>query len=213
MRGFAILILALLVACSGNQKKEDKQAQTEAPPRPAVEKKVEYARTETGNPVVEFQTTMGNFAVEVFEKDCPVHAANFLKLVEEEYYDDNIFHRVASNFIIQTGDPTGTGKGTPGYMLEQEKKPFLYKNKRSYIAMAQTSDGQINGSQFYILVKDSPHLDDAFPCFARVISGMDIADAISKVKTEKERPLEDVRIITAELKPVETVEVQEQKDK
>jgi cyclophilin family peptidyl-prolyl cis-trans isomerase len=201
MRKYVLIFLALFVACSGQEKKEDKTEQAKIMPKPAVEKKVEYARTEAGNPIVQVKTTMGDFEIEVFADSCPVHGNNFLQLVEDEYYDDNIFHRVIPNFMIQTGDPTGTGGGNPGYSLEPE--PVKYKNKRSYIAMAQSAK-EINGSQFYILVADSPHLDDKFPCFARVISGMDVVDAISKVKTKNERPVVPVKIITARPKPVET---------
>jgi cyclophilin family peptidyl-prolyl cis-trans isomerase len=201
MRKLAIIFLALLVACSGQQKKEDETKKSEAMPKQKQEAAKEYALTKDGNPIVTFKTTMGDFDVEVFADSCPIHGANFLRLVDGEVYDDNIFHRVIPDFMIQTGDPTGTGRGDPGYWLEQEAKPFKYKNLRSYIAMAQTGDGRINGSQFYILVKDSPHLDNKFPCFARVISGMDVVDKISKVKTDKnDRPVEDVRIISARRK-------------
>jgi len=200
MRKYVVMLLALFVACSGQEKKEDKTEQAQIKPKAAVETKVEYARTEAGNPIVQLKTTMGDFEVEVFADSCPIHAKNFLSLVEEEIYDDNIFHRVIPNFMIQTGDPTGSGGGGPGYMLDPE--PIKYKNKRSYIAMAQSQQG-INGSQFYILVADSPHLDDKFPCFAKVISGMDVVDAISKVKTKNEKPVETVKIITAKPKPAE----------
>lgn len=200
MRKYVVMLLALFVACSGQEKKEDKTEQTQIKPKAAVEKKVEYARTEAGNPIVQVKTTMGDFDIEVFEKDCPIHAKNFLQLVEGEIYDNVIFHRVIANFMIQTGDPTGTGGGGPGYMLDPE--PVKNQNKRSYIAMAQSPQG-VNGSQFYILVADSPHLDNQFPCFARVISGMDVVDAISKVKTKADRPVETVKIITARPKPAE----------
>lgn len=198
MRKFALISLALLVACSGQQKKEEAE-KTEQMPTLKKEAPVEYARTEAGNPIVLFKTTMGDFEVEVFEQECPLHAENFLKLVEADIYDDNIFHRVVADFMIQTGDPTGTGGGGPGYELDPE--PVKYKNVRGNIAMAQSPQG-INGSQFYILVADSPHLDNKFPCFARVISGMDVVDSISKVKVEGERPVEDVKIIEAVPKPM-----------
>jgi peptidylprolyl isomerase len=204
MRNLAFVLLALVVACSGQQKKEGEAEKTQETPKMTQEKQVEYAETEAGNPIVAFHTTMGDFDVEVFAEDVPIHSANFLKLVKAEYYDDNIFHRVIADFMIQTGDPTGTGGGGPGYWLEQDKEPFKYKNKRSYIAMAQTPEGQINGSQFYILVADADYLDDRFPCFGKVIAGMDVVDAISKVKTDKDdRPIEEVRILTAKMKPVE----------
>jgi len=201
MRKYVVMLLALFVACSGQEKKEDKTGQTQIIPKPAVEEKVEYARTEAGNPIVQVKTTMGDFEIEVFETDCPIHAKNFLQLVEGDFYNNIIFHRVIAKFMIQTGDPTGTGGHGPGYLLDPE--PIKYQNKRSYIAMAQSPQG-VNGSQFYILVADSPHLDNQFPCFAKVISGMDVVDAISKVKTEADRPVETMKIITAKPKPSET---------
>lgn len=202
MKKYAIMLLAVLIACSGQKKKDEQAAQQMTTPKQATEKTVEYARTEAGNPIVKFQTSMGNFEVEVFETECPIHAKNFLRLVENDFYNDVIFHRVIANFMIQTGDPTGTGRGGPGYMLAPE--PVKYKNLRSYIAMAQSPNG-VNGSQFYILVKDSPHLDNQFACFARVISGMDIVDAISRVKTdENDRPIEPVKIIVAKPKAPES---------
>ena len=208
MRKLAVMLLALIVACSGQQSKEEKAEGNKDVPKMKMEEKVEYARTEAGNPIVVLKTSMGDIEVEVFEKDCPIHAANFLKLVEADYYDDNIFHRVIPNFMIQTGDPTGTGGGNPGYRLENE--PLVHKNIRGNIAMAQSGQG-INGSQFYIVIKDQPHLDgptpplnQPFPCFARVLSGMDVVDKISKVKTgEGDRPVEEIKIIEAMPKPVE----------
>ncbi|MCD6161140.1 MAG: peptidylprolyl isomerase [candidate division Zixibacteria bacterium] len=157
------------------------------------------------------KTTMGDIEIEVFEKDCPIHAKNFLKLVENEYYDDLTFHRIAKDFVIQGGDPTGTGGGGPGYRLDMEEKvevgkkgkktkQFKYKNKRSYLAMAQSAQG-VNGSQFYILVNDAPHLDAKFPCFAKVIKGMDVVDAINKVKTQNSKPVEPVKMLEVKPKP------------
>ncbi len=196
MRKFAVVLLAFMVACSGQQKKEGEVEESKITPKPAEEKVVEYALTEAGNPIVLMKTSMGDIEIEVFVKDCPIHAKNFLKLVENEYYDDLTFHRIAKDFVIQGGDPTGTGGGGPGYKLEQEQKPFKYKNKRSYLAMAQSAQG-INGSQFYILINDASHLDAKFPCFAKVIKGMDVVDAINKVKTKNEKPVEPVKIIEA----------------
>ena len=197
MRKLAVIMLAGLIVFACDKKEEQKAEQTKTL-KPAVEEKVEYALTEAGNPIVMMKTSMGDIEIEVFADSCPIHAKNFLKLVESEIYDDNIFHRVIANFMIQTGDPTGTGGGGPGYILKPE--PVKYNNKRSYLAMAQSPQG-VNGSQFYILVNDSPHLDNKFPCFAKVIKGMDVVDAISKVTTKKNRPVETVKIIEAHPKP------------
>jgi len=201
MRNLLVLLLTLVLACSGQQQKQEAK-QTEQTIQPPAQEKVEYATTEAGNPIVLIKTSMGDVEIEVLKNDTPIHASNFLRLVENDYYDGVIFHRVIADFMIQTGDPTGTGGGGPGYNLAPEPKPFKYENRRSYLAMAQSADGTINGSQFYILVKDSPHLNDKFPCFARVITGMEVVDAISKVKTDgSDRPIEPVTIIEAKPKP------------
>jgi len=200
MKKYMILFLAVLVAFACSQKKEEKTEETKITPKSAVEKVVEYARTEAGNPIVLMKTNMGDLEIEVFENDCPIHAKNFLKLVENEYYDGVIFHRVAKDFVVQGGDPTGSGGGGPGYRLEQEVKPFKYKNKRSYIAMAQSPQG-VNGSQFYILVNDAAHLDDKFPCFAKVIKGMDVVDKMNEVKTQKSKPIEPIKMLEVKPKP------------
>jgi len=200
MKRYMILFLAVLVAFACSQKKEEKTEETKITPKSAVEKAVEYARTEAGNPIVLMKTNMGDLEIEVFENDCPIHAKNFLKLVENEYYDGVIFHRVAKDFVVQGGDPTGSGGGGPGYRLEQEVKPFKYKNKRSYIAMAQSPQG-VNGSQFYILVNDAAHLDDKFPCFAKVIKGMDVVDKMNEVKTQKSKPIEPIKMLEVKPKP------------
>lgn len=200
MKKYTVLLLAVLVAFACSQKKEEKAEETKAVPKAAVEEPVEYARTEAGNPIVLMKTNMGDLEIEVFENECPIHAKNFLKLLENEYYDDVIFHRVSKDFVVQGGDPTGSGGGGPGYRLDQEGKPFKYKNKRSYLAMAQSPQG-VNGSQFYILVNDATHLDDRFPCFAKVIKGIDVVDKMNEVKTVKDRPIEPVKMLEVRPKP------------
>lgn len=211
MKKFAVILLALVFVFACQEKAEKKTEAAKETPKPAVEQKVEYVRTDAGNPIVLMKTTMGDIEIEVFEKDSPIHAQNFLKLVENEYYDDLTFHRISKDFVIQGGDPTGTGGGGPGYRLDMEEKvevgkkgkttkQFKYKNKRSYLAMAQSPQG-VNGSQFYFLVNDAPHLDAKFPCFAKVIKGMDVVDAMNKVKTKDDKPVEPVKMLEVTPKP------------
>jgi len=141
------------------------------------------------------QTTMGNITIELFD-DMPVTAGNFVKLVREGFYDGVIFHRVISDFMIQGGDPTGTGRGGPGYMITDEFTAHN-KNDRGTIAMANGGPNT-GGSQFFINLVDNNYLDLKHPVFGRVVGGMNVVDAIGSVQTgSNDRPLTDVKIIRA----------------
>ena len=138
-------------------------------------------------------TNRGAIEVELFDEDAPKTVANFTKLAGEGFYDGVIFHRVIPDFMIQGGDPTGTGSGGPGYQFEDEFNENLVE--RGALAMANAGPNT-NGSQFFIVTADAcPWLDGKHTVFGRVISGMEIVDAIEKVETgSNDRPLEDVRI-------------------
>ncbi|MEM0157897.1 MAG: peptidylprolyl isomerase [Thermoplasmataceae archaeon] len=143
------------------------------------------------------QTNMGDVKLELYD-DMPVTAGNFKKLVEKGFYDGVTFHRVIAGFMIQGGDPTGTGMGGPGYTIRDEfnKK---YRNSRGTISMANAGPNT-GGSQFFINVVDNHYLDGKHPVFGRVIDGMEVVDAISKVKTDRnDRPLSPVFIKAAKL--------------
>ncbi|MFH1510631.1 MAG: peptidylprolyl isomerase [Candidatus Woesearchaeota archaeon] len=137
------------------------------------------------------ETTMGNITIELFDTTMPVTAGNFKKLVEQGFYNGIIFHRVIPNFMIQGGDPTGTGTGGPGYEIRDEFTDSN-RNDRGTISMANAGPNT-GGSQFFINIKNNNYLDAKHPVFAKVISGMEVADAISKVKTgANDKPAEDV---------------------
>ena len=143
------------------------------------------------------ETTMGNVKIELFD-DMPVTAGNFRKLVEKGFYNGVIFHRVIPGFMIQGGDPTGTGMGGPGYTIKDEfnKK---YGNSRGTISMANAGPNT-GGSQFFINVVDNHYLDGKHPVFGRVTEGMDVVDSISNVKRDRnDRPLSQVAIKTAKV--------------
>lgn len=144
---------------------------------------------------VTLETTKGNIVIELRE-DMPVTTGNFEKLVKEGFYDGVIFHRVIDGFMIQGGDPTGTGSGGPGYEIKDE---FVgdNRNDRGTISMAN-SGPNTGGSQFFINLIDNNFLDDKHPVFGKVVEGMDIVDAIGKVSTGPgDRPVEEVKIIKA----------------
>lgn len=139
------------------------------------------------------KTNKGDMTIELFEKEMPVTAGNFRKLVEKGFYDGVIFHRIIPDFMIQGGDPTGTGMGGPGYSIKDE---FTKNNRndRGTISMANAGPNT-GGSQFFINLVNNNYLDKKHPVFGKVVSGMEIVDAISKVKTNsQDRPVTDIVI-------------------
>jgi len=155
-------------------------------------------REKMENQKVLLQTNIGDITLEIYNKDMPITAGNFEKLVKQGYYDDVIFHRVIDGFMIQGGDPTGTGMGDPGYKIKDEFTNDN-KNNRGTISMANAGPNT-GGSQFFINLVNNNFLDDKHPVFGKVISGMDVVDKISKVETDvNNKPLEEVKIIKAKI--------------
>jgi len=141
---------------------------------------------------------MGTISVELFDDDAPKTVANFKKLAGDGFYNGVIFHRVIPDFMVQGGDPTGTGSGGPGYMFEDEFND--QKVERGALAMANAGPNT-NGSQFFIVTADScPWLDGKHTVFGRVTDGMDVVDAMSDVDRDAhDKPREDVAIERVEL--------------
>ena len=141
------------------------------------------------------ETNMGDITIKLYD-DMPITTGNFRELVEKGFYDGVIFHRVIDGFMIQGGDPTGTGRGGPGYTIKDE---FTDHNRNSHGTISMANAGpNTGGSQFFISLGDNNHLDKMHPVFGKVVDGMDVMDAIGKVKTGPgDRPLEDVVIIKA----------------
>jgi cyclophilin family peptidyl-prolyl cis-trans isomerase len=143
-------------------------------------------------------TNHGAVGVELFDEDAPKTVENFVELARKGFYDGVIFHRVIPDFMIQGGDPTGTGSGGPGYTFEDELNE--HKVVRGALAMANAGPNT-NGSQFFIVTTESaPWLDGKHTVFGRVTSGMDVVDEISELSTDsRDRPREDVVIERAEV--------------
>ena len=143
-------------------------------------------------------TNHGAIEVELFDEDAPKTVENFRKLAADGFYDGVVFHRVIPDFMIQGGDPTGTGSGGPGYQFEDEANDN--KVARGALAMANAGPNT-NGSQFFIVTTEAaPWLDGKHTVFGRVTSGMDVVDAISEVGTGPgDRPREDVVMERVEL--------------
>lgn len=147
-----------------------------------------------------FETSMGNFEIELFVKQCPETVWNFVNLAEGRqecqkegpFYDGLIFHRVIDRFMIQGGCPDGTGMGSPGYRFGDEFRADLKHESEGILSMANAGPGT-NGSQFFITLVPTPHLDGNHTVFGKVIEGMDIVQKIGKVETGMhDRPEEPV---------------------
>ncbi len=159
----------------------------------------------SGPTKVKLETTKGDIIIELSE-NMPITTGNFEKLVKQGFYNGIIFHRVIPNFMIQGGDPTGTGTGGPGYTIKDE---FVEgsSNLRGTISMANTGQPNSGGSQFFInlvnntnLDWDKPPVQSKHPAFGKVTEGMDVVDAIGKSKTNAmDRPVEEVKIIKAKV--------------
>ena len=145
--------------------------------------------------IARLETNMGTIRIDL-AADLPTTAGNFETLVQKGYYNGVIFHRVINGFMIQGGDPTGTGRGGPGYAIKDEFPPGN-KNDRGTISMAN-SGPNTGGSQFFINLVNNNFLDGRHPAFGKVIEGMDVVDKIGKTKTLREdRPAKDVVIVKA----------------
>jgi cyclophilin family peptidyl-prolyl cis-trans isomerase len=138
-------------------------------------------------------TTGGKIEFELYPKDAPGHVNSFVFLSREGYYNGVIFHRVIPGFMIQGGDPTGTGSGGPGYKLKAEFNDR--KHVRGVLSAARTSDPNSAGSQFFIMHADSPHLDRQYTAFGKVTSGLDVVDKIANQPTgPNDRPRNPIAI-------------------
>ena len=155
------------------------------------------------NPIVTF--TMENGSVikaELYPEIAPNTVANFVHLVESGFYDGLIFHRVIPGFMIQGGDPTGTGMGGPGWRIKGEFSRNGVKNDlkhtRGVLSMARSMHPDSAGSQFFIMHEDAPHLDGQYAAFGKVIEGMDAVDAIANTETgAQDRPIREQKIKSA----------------
>lgn len=149
-----------------------------------------------------FKITMENGGViegELYPDKAPQSVCNFIDLVNHNFYDGLIFHRVIPGFMIQGGCPEGTGMGGPGYCIKGEFFFNGFKNeirhKRGVLSMARSSSPNSAGSQFFIMHEDAKHLDGQYAAFGKVTSGMDVVDAIAATRTDRnDRPLEEQKI-------------------
>ena len=149
------------------------------------------------NPIVTFTMADGGvIKAELYPEIAPTSVNNFISLIQKNYYDGLIFHRVIRGFMIQGGDPEGTGMGGPGYSILGEFAQNGFENNLRHTAgvlsMARSMMPNSAGSQFFIMHKDAPHLDGAYAAFGKVIEGMDVVNAIAETATDySDRPMAD----------------------
>ena len=139
------------------------------PPAMQVDPKKKY--------LVTMETSKGVIEIQLFPQSAPKTVNNFVFLIREGFYDGVVFHRVISNFVIQGGDPTGTGTGGPGYRFEDEFKGNPLRHETGFLSMANAGPGT-NGSQFFITHSPQPHLDNRHTVFGKVTKGMEVVNAI-----------------------------------
>lgn len=146
------------------------------------------------NRTAKFETNHGTFSVELFEDKAPVTTKNFIDLIEKGFYDGVIFHRVIKGFMIQGGDPTGTGRGGPGYTIKDEFHKELRHTAPGILSMANAGPNS-GGSQFFITLAATPWLDGKHAVFGKVSEGMDVVEKIGMTPTAaQDRPREEVKI-------------------
>ena len=179
-----LMIVFSVLACQGQDTGQVKSKETQT------------KKESTEMTVAVIKTNMGTIEIELFAKETPKTVENFVGLANKEYYNGVIFHRVIDNFMIQGGDPTGTGRGGASFWggkFDDEIVPALKHDVPGILSMANAGPNT-NGSQFFITLVATPWLDGKHTIFGKVISGMDVVSAIGKVATSKpgDKPLKDV---------------------
>lgn len=147
------------------------EQQWASPPEMQIDTKKAYAIT--------METERGSIELELYPEEAPITVNNFVFLARQGFYDDTQFHRVIPNFVIQGGDPTGTGAGGPGYRFEDELADNPLKHETGMMSMANAGPNT-NGSQFFVTHSPQPHLDGRHTVFGRVVAGQDVVDSIQQ---------------------------------
>jgi cyclophilin family peptidyl-prolyl cis-trans isomerase len=161
------------------------------------------------------KTSQGDIEIKLFADKVPQTVSNFYNLAKQGFYTGHIFHRVIPGFMIQTGDPKGDGSGGPGYTFADEFHKDLKHDKAGVVSMANAGP-DTNGSQFFITVAPTPHLDNKHTVFGEVTSGMDVVNAIVNAKANGSKPEKDIKILSLEIigdfKPVDVKTIKQMTD-
>ncbi|WP_188455579.1 peptidylprolyl isomerase [Virgibacillus oceani] len=195
-----VFIVIFMAGCGTNSENGQAGEKDEENSGSETSEQTEYPTDVDENPIVTI--TMENndeIKIELYPDIAPNTVANFVSLAEEGFYDGLIFHRVIPEFMIQGGDPKGDGTGGPDYSIKGEFTSNGFENnlkhERGVISMARSNDPDSAGSQFFIMVADSSHLDGEYAAFGKVVEGMDAVDAIvSSERNAADKPLEDQRM-------------------
>ncbi len=218
----------VLTGCQGDTKDENSLTETEKEISESKEDESNGEAKEDSvggeqemkNPIVTIsvkigETELGEMKIELYPDKAPNTVANFITLAQDGYYDGLIFHRIIKDFMIQGGDPTGTGMGGPGYGIKGEFKANGFENdlkhERGIISMARSSAPDSAGSQFFICHADAPHLDGQYAAFGRLIEGESVLDELGNTATgAQDRPVEDCVMtkVTVDLSGYELPEVE-----
>ena len=161
-------------------------------------------KEKVANRIAVFETNKGTFEIELFEDKTPITTKNFIDLAQKGFYDDVIFHRVIDGFMIQGGDPEGTGMGGPGYTIEDEFLPELTFDGEGLLAMANTGRPHTGGSQFFITLAKTDWLNGKHTIFGKVVQGMEVVREIGHSKTDfSDRPVQEVVMEKVTIKDAE----------
>ncbi|GAA0766302.1 peptidylprolyl isomerase [Clostridium subterminale] len=201
----ALLITAIisltLIGCSTSNKSNKEEANTEGNDNKEIYLSKETEKKETDkNPVATIEMEDGKvIKLELYPEIAPNTVRNFISLANSKFYDGLIFHRVISGFMIQGGDPEGTGMGGPDYSIYGEFANNQFENNllhtKGVISMARSNDKNSAGSQFFIMHGDTPSLDGDYAAFGKVIEGMNVVDSIAQIETgSNDRPKKDIKI-------------------
>ncbi len=164
-----------------------KSTQTKTQPESITEKEANIVK-------IKIETTKGDIYADLFADEAPKTVENFVTLAKKGFYDGIVFHRVIPNFMAQTGDPTGTGQGGPGYTFKDEFSPKLRHDKSGVLSMAN-SGPNTNGSQFFITEIATPWLDNRHSVFGQVTQGMDVVKQIVNAPRDKsDKPIEAIKM-------------------
>ncbi len=202
-----VLSLSILVACNGAEPKEEKETKEV---KDTEEKQTFKGENEESPIVTMTMENGGEVIIELYPQLAPNTVNNFISLIQDDFYNGLTFHRVIPGFMIQGGDPEGTGAGGPGYSIKGEFESNGFSNelehKRGVLSMARSQDPDSAGSQFFIIHEDSAHLDGDYAAFGQVIEGMDVVDEIVSVPTGgQDQPKEDqtIKSMTVDLESYE----------
>jgi len=222
---FSILLITVLFTGCGDKKEESKSetkkeesktkttesttktesqtTQTQTEKKDSTMENTESAgkeeTTKSTGDIVTMETSMGTIKIKLFSKEAPITTTNFKNLINEGFYNGIIFHRVIDGFMLQGGDPTGTGRGGSKNTIQDEFGPGLKHSKKGILSMANSGPNS-GSSQFFITLAATPWLDGKHAIFGEVISGMDVVEKIGKTKTgPNDKPATDIKMIKVTL--------------